>query len=488
MKVLLCERVNDLLHRDQGLDYREAEELCCCPSWSNSLWQGWSCGLVHCPGGNATDLIWWVLASSDGISSWIPLKPHHSISCWLSVQWEPSACRSCQCCQKKGSSKVCGWICSIWPSWVWESQHASTGNSWFLGHSSRFSFHCWSPDNQELQDLNWSAQPSPCCHDAFHSDLLWTQIFRIFSSTWIIVCTVPTLIVSIDTRLSLSMKFFIWQINSGVLTSLLLPHLSSSLTDSLPSLNLLCLSKTDARFMQDCPKAVWSIPYVSVAFFPSFKQNFIAYRSSKVSSCPDCIFEIYQLWQLGFSSVYSNCFCSCSFEPEIIIIGQSSHKKYSNNIVNFQESMTILNACTKKVWKYIEQNHISSNVTNWNIFSKKLDNFNPLLIYLLPSFLYKHAQYFFRCNNVSYMHKGINLFIWATDIYRSFLRHYTNAPLKHLYGNYCSLKFYYYVKKPTNKSPNNFRLQKILNRMEEKYDMKSNLVECLYIYYWILVG
>ena len=27
---------------------------------------------------------------------------------------------------------------------------------------------------------------------------------------------------------------------------------------------------------------------------------------------------------------------------------------YSNNIVNFQESTTILNACTKKVWKLIE--------------------------------------------------------------------------------------------------------------------------------------
>ena len=43
--------------------------------------------------------------------------------------------------------------------------------------------------------------------------------------------------------------------------------------------------------MQDAPKAAWSIPYVSVAsFFPSLKQNFIAYRSSKVS---DCIFEIH---------------------------------------------------------------------------------------------------------------------------------------------------------------------------------------------------
>ena len=40
--------------------------------------------------------------------------------------------------------------------------------------------------------------------------------------------------------------------------------------------------------MQDGRKAVWSIPYISVAFFPSLKQNFIA------------------------------------FEPEIIKIGQSS--------------------------------------------------------------------------------------------------------------------------------------------------------------------
>ena len=133
---------------------------------------------------------------------------------------------------KKGSSKVCGWICSIWPSWVWESQHASTGYSvsWSLGHSSRSSFH-------------------------------------------------------------------------------------------------------------------------RMAFFPSLKQDFFAYRSSKVS---DCIFEIPQLWQSGFSRVYSNCCCSYSFEAKIIKIGRSSHKIYSNNIMNFQETTTILNACTKKVWKLIE--------------------------------------------------------------------------------------------------------------------------------------
>ena len=37
--------------------------------------------------------------------------------------------------------------------------------------------------------------------------------------------------------------------------------------------------------MQDGRKAVWRIPNISVAFFPSLKQNFIAYRSSKVSYC-----------------------------------------------------------------------------------------------------------------------------------------------------------------------------------------------------------
>ena len=49
--------------------------------------------------------------------------------------------------------------------------------------------------------------------------------------------------------------------------------------------------------MQDAPKSVRSIPYVSVAsFFPSLKQNLIKYRSSKVS---DSIFKIHQLWQSG---------------------------------------------------------------------------------------------------------------------------------------------------------------------------------------------
>ena len=145
----------------------------------------------------------------------------------------------------------------------------------------------------------------------------------------------------------------LWPINSGVMTSLLLPHLSSSLTDFLPSLNLLCHSKTDARFMQDAPKAVWSIPYASVAFFSKFKTEFycISFFQSVLT------FRLH-FWNspavtAGFSRVYYICCCSCSFEPEIIKIGQSYHKMSSNNILNFQESTAILNAHTKKVWKFI---------------------------------------------------------------------------------------------------------------------------------------
>ena len=183
--------------------------------------------------------------------------------------------------------------------------------------------------------------------DKLHANILHLQFLTN-------VGRVPTLtsdcalIISIDTRRSLSMKFFIWLINSGVLTSLLFLYLPSSLSDSLPSLNLSCHSKTDARFMQDSLKAVWSIPFISVAFFPSLKQNLTAYCSSKVFSRPDCIFEIHQLWQSGFSRVYSNSCCSCSSEPEIMKISQSSRRMYSNKILNFQESTPILNACKKK--------------------------------------------------------------------------------------------------------------------------------------------
>ena len=116
---------------------------------------------------------------------------------------------------------------------------------------------------------------------------------------------------------------------------LILPHRLPAFLESLMPL------KTDARFMQTWSKSSLKHSIRFCDIFPSLKQNFIAYHSSKVSYC---IFEIHQQWQSGFSRVYSNSCYSCSFEAEIIKIGQSSHKMYSNNI-------DILNAYTKKVRK-----------------------------------------------------------------------------------------------------------------------------------------
>ena len=81
--------------------------------------------------------------------------------------------------------------------------------------------------------------------------------------------------------------------------------------------------------------------------FFQVENNLIAYRSSKIYSRSDYIFEIHELCQSGFSRVYYNSCSSSSFEPEIIKIGQSSYNTYSNNVLNFQESIPILNACTK---------------------------------------------------------------------------------------------------------------------------------------------
>ena len=186
-------------------------------------------GLGYCPGGNATDPIWTVLISSDGISSWTPLKPQHS-----------------------------------------------------------------------------NPNPNPLANQLWCIDFLTTP------------------------------------------TPLIIPHRLPAFLESLMPLK--SWSSIHAR---------WSSLKHSIRFcgiFSKFKQNFIAYRSSKVSSRPECIFEIPQLWQSGFSRVYSNSCCSRWFEieAEIIKIGQSSHKVYSNNILTFQESTAILNACIKKIWKPIE--------------------------------------------------------------------------------------------------------------------------------------
>ena len=178
---------------------------------------------MNCPGGNANDPIWRVLASSLGISSWIPLKPQYS-----------------------------------------------------------------------------KPNPNPLVNQLWYIDFF----------------TPPTPLI-IPLRLP------------AFLESLMPPKNWCSIHARYSKISL----KHSIRFC---------------GIFSKFKTQFIAYCSSKVS---DCIFEIHQLWQSSFCMVYSNSCCSYSFELEIIKIGQSSRNMYSNKILNFQESTTVLNAHTKKVWK-----------------------------------------------------------------------------------------------------------------------------------------
>ena len=105
----------------------------------------------------------------------------------------------------------------------------------------------------------------------------FAQIFRILCSSWIIVCTVPTL-TSIDTMVLIHEILYLanqlWCFDFLTpLTPLIIPHRLPAFLESLMPL------KTDSWFIQDDQKAVWSIPYVSVAFLSSLKLNFITYRS-----------------------------------------------------------------------------------------------------------------------------------------------------------------------------------------------------------------
>ena len=178
------------------------------------------------------------------------LKPQHSIPCWVSVQWKASAFTSCQCYQKRVYQMFAGGFALSGPLGYGRAIMLPLGTL-SLGHSSRsYSLQFTRASRTAGYELISSTISLLSCQRlSFWSSLSTiginlVQIFCFFSSSYIIVCTVPTLtfncalIVSIDTRRSLSMKFFIWAINSSVLTYLLLPHLSSSLTDSLPSLNL----------------------------------------------------------------------------------------------------------------------------------------------------------------------------------------------------------------------------------------------------------
>ena len=107
---------------------------------------------------------------------------------------------------------------------------------------------------------------------------------------------------------------------------------------------------TNTTFCCNCSNAPFTIstPPSDCLLASAPLKVYTAHFENHYSKVSDYIFEIHQLWQSGVSRVYSNCCCSCSFEPEIIKVGQLPHKMYSNNILDFQESTTILKAHTKK--------------------------------------------------------------------------------------------------------------------------------------------
>ena len=209
---------------------------------------------------------------------------------------------------KKGIIKFCWWICFLCLSWVWESQHASTGNSvswsrvivvdpaFIAGHQSIKNWEVWS---DQLDHLLAVITSSFFLIFPVHA---WDKLranTHTFSSSRIIECTVLilisncALIVSIDTQRPLPMNLYL--VNQLWFSDILTPPTPCILHHRLPALLESLMPKTDVRFMQDGRKAVWSNLYVSVAFFVSLNQNFIAYRSSKLSSRPDWIYEIHQL-------------------------------------------------------------------------------------------------------------------------------------------------------------------------------------------------
>ena len=96
---------------------------------------------------------------------------------------------------------------------------------------------------------------------------------------------------------------------------------------------------------------------------------------------------------IGFSRVYSKYCCSCSFEPEIIKIGQSSHKMYSNNILYFQESTTIFIACTKKSGNLLNAPRVYIYIYIYANFIKHNRHFMPTYFLLDP---FEFPYYFYR--------------------------------------------------------------------------------------------
>ena len=155
----------------------------------------------------------------------------------------------------------------------------------------------------------------------------------------------------------------------------------------------------------------------------------------------------------GFSRVYSNSCCSCLFEPKIIKIGHSSHEIYSNRILNFQESTTILNACTKKSGNLLNAPQISKlthihKYPNWHIYTNiQTDTYTQISkqthIHKYPNWhIYTNIQTdtYTQISKLTHIHKYPNWHIYTniqTDTYTQIfkLTHIHKYPNWHIYTN-----------------------------------------------------
>ena len=117
-------------------------------------------------------------------------------------------------------------------------------------------------------------------------------------------------------------------------TPLIIPQRLSAFLESLMPLKNWC--SIHARWSKSSLKH--SIRFFGL--FSNFKTKFYCLSFFLTSRL--------HFWNSPAVTINSNSCCSFSFKPEVIKIGQSSHNMYSNKILNFQESMTILNTCTKK--------------------------------------------------------------------------------------------------------------------------------------------
>ena len=298
---------------------------------------------MHCPSGNATEPIWRVLASSDETSSWTPLKPQHSIPCWLSVQWELRSCRSCQCCQKKGDhlnfvggSALFGllgsgrasvlpmgtltlglFVIAVDTTFIAGHQSIKNYGIWIdqLDHLLAvlttsffpiFTEHPWDKLRANLPYLPFLLNN---CVYSFHTDIKLC-IFCLYRRTTVLIHEI------------LYLANHLWSFDFlSPPTPLIIPRRLPAILESL------IYTKTDAGFLQDASNAVWSLSYISVAFFQV--QNWILLHIVLLK-CPHV-----QVAFLKFTSCDNQALVGCILVPAVAVHLRLKSYKLVSHLIRY---------------------------------------------------------------------------------------------------------------------------------------------------------